>query len=57
MSLRAANVLRRAGITKVGHVLVMDEREFLFMRNFGEKSLQELASRLKSLGFFPMDEE
>jgi DNA-directed RNA polymerase subunit alpha len=56
IALRAANALRRAGITKVGHLLTMSEQELSLIRNFGEKSLQELAWCLKSLGFLPTDE-
>jgi DNA-directed RNA polymerase subunit alpha len=57
MSLRPTNALRRTGITKVGQLLVMDEQEATAIRNFGEKSLQELVSSLKSLDLLPTDEK
>jgi DNA-directed RNA polymerase subunit alpha len=47
---RTLNCLKRAHITKVGQVIEMSNDELLKIRNFGEKSLEELLSRLKSEG-------
>jgi len=51
LSVRAFNCLKRAGITKVGQVLEMSESELLNVRNFGQKSLDELRQRLVSRGY------
>jgi len=57
LSFRAYNALRRSGITKVGHLLVMDEHELLLIRNFGTKGFQELVERLRIKGCFPPKDE
>ena len=44
---RTLNCLKRAQITKVGHVLEKSNSELLKVRNFGEKSLDELMDRLR----------
>lgn len=46
LSARTLNCLKRAHITRVGEVLEMSNDELLKIRNFGEKSLNELRSRL-----------
>ncbi len=46
LSSRTLNCLKRAHITKVGQVLEMSNEELLKIRNFGEKSLEELTERL-----------
>lgn len=46
LSVRAYNCLKRSNITKVGQILSMNEEDLLAVRNFGEKSLQELRERL-----------
>lgn len=51
LSVRAFNCLKRAGITKVGQVLEMSEQELLNVRNFGQKSLDELRQRLVARGY------
>jgi DNA-directed RNA polymerase subunit alpha len=56
LSVRAYNCLKRSNITKVGQVLTMSRDDLLAVRNFGEKSLTELADRLiqrKLLPAFP----
>ncbi|HSM55418.1 MAG TPA: DNA-directed RNA polymerase subunit alpha [Candidatus Sulfomarinibacteraceae bacterium] len=58
LSVRVFNSLKRTGITKVGEMLDMLERgeeTMLAIRNFGEKSLEELKRQLKVKGF--LDEE
>jgi DNA-directed RNA polymerase subunit alpha len=51
LSVRAYNCLKRSGITKVGQVLEMSEEDLLAVRNFGQKSLDELRQRLQALGY------
>jgi len=53
LSVRAYNCLKRSNITKVGQVLSMNEEDLLGVRNFGEKSLQELRERLLLRSFLP----
>jgi DNA-directed RNA polymerase subunit alpha len=48
LSMRTFNCLKRSGITKVGQVLRMDKKELLSLRNFGEKSFDELYQALES---------
>jgi DNA-directed RNA polymerase subunit alpha len=60
LSVRAFNCLKRAGITKVGEILERlerDENELLAIRNFGQKSLEELKENLKAKGFWPLPAE
>ncbi len=59
LSVRVFNSLKRTGITSVGEILEMLERgdeAMLTIRNFGEKSLIELKSRLDEKGFTPEEE-
>lgn len=53
LSLRVYNALKRCGITQVGYLLTMDERELMLIRNVGEKSFQELVERLRVKGCLP----
>ena len=58
LSVRVFNSLKRTGITSVGEVLDMLEKgpdAMLSIRNFGEKSLDELKERLAEKGY--LDEE
>jgi DNA-directed RNA polymerase subunit alpha len=60
LSVRAFNCLKRAGITKVGEILEKlerDEEELLAIRNFGQKSLDELKLNLEAKGFWPLPVE
>lgn len=50
LSVRTLNCLRRGGITTVGEVMSRGEKELMSLRNFGQKSKQELEERLKELG-------
>ncbi len=50
LSVRTINALRRSGITTVGELITRGEKELLSIRNFGQKSKQELDERLKALG-------
>jgi DNA-directed RNA polymerase subunit alpha len=53
LSMRTYNCLKRSGITKVGQVLRMDRKELLGLRNFGEKSFDELHQSLSSRDLIP----
>lgn len=60
LSVRVFNSLKRTGITKVGEMLEMLDRgdeTMLAIRNFGEKSLEELKHQLRAKGFLPDEEE
>lgn len=59
LSVRVFNSLKRTGITKVGEMLEMLDRgdeTMLAIRNFGEKSLEELKSQLRVKGFLAGEE-
>jgi DNA-directed RNA polymerase subunit alpha len=59
LSVRVFNSLKRTGITKVGEMLDMLERgeeTMLAIRNFGEKSLDELKDQLRLKGFLAAEE-
>lgn len=51
LSVRAYNCLKRSGLTTVGAILERTEEELLALRNFGEKSYEELRDRLVERGF------
>lgn len=53
LSMRTYNCLKRSGITKVGQVLRMDRKDLLGLRNFGEKSFDELHQVLSSRDLIP----
>jgi DNA-directed RNA polymerase subunit alpha len=53
LSVRAYNCLKRSNITRVGQVLTMSRDDLLAVRNFGEKSLTELAERLQQRHMLP----
>jgi DNA-directed RNA polymerase subunit alpha len=55
LPMRAYNSLKRNSITKIGQVLSLSDEEFLRMRNFGQKSLDELKERLALRGFISPD--
>jgi len=60
LSVRVFNSLKRTGITRVGELLDMldkGEETMLAIRNFGEKSLQELKAQLYAKGFLQDDGE
>lgn len=60
LSVRVFNSLKRTGITKVGEMLEMLERgeeTMLAIRNFGEKSLDELKVQLRMKGFLDDEED
>jgi len=55
LSSRTLNCLKRAGINKVGEVLEMTKPELLRIRNFGEKSYDELFSQMRDMSLLPPD--
>jgi len=60
LTVRAYNCLKRTGITKVGEILEKLERseeEILSIRNFGQKSLDELKEKLEAKGYWPLPAE
>ena len=50
LSVRTMNCLRRGGITTVGELISKGEKGLLSLRNFGQKSKDEIDERLKTLG-------
>lgn len=50
LSVRTMNCLRRGGITTVGELISKTEKELLSLRNFGQKSKNEIDQRLSALG-------
>jgi DNA-directed RNA polymerase subunit alpha len=60
LSVRVFNSLKRTGITKVGEMLEMldrGEETMLAIRNFGEKSLDELKQQLRTKGYLSDEDE
>lgn len=50
LSVRTLNSLRRGGITTVGELISKTEKDLLSLRNFGQKSKQEVEERLQAMG-------
>ncbi|MEO0562815.1 MAG: DNA-directed RNA polymerase subunit alpha, partial [Chloroflexota bacterium] len=60
LSVRVFNSLKRTGITTIGDVMDMLDRgpdAMLAIRNFGEKSLDELSDKLRAKGYLKDDED
>ncbi|HEU0022518.1 MAG TPA: DNA-directed RNA polymerase subunit alpha [Dehalococcoidia bacterium] len=59
LSPRTLNCLKRAHITKVGEVLEMTDDDLLKIRNFGDRSLEELREKLaeRGIGSYPKDSD
>jgi DNA-directed RNA polymerase subunit alpha len=55
LSSRTLNCLKRAGINKVGEVLDRSKDELMSIRNFGEKSYNELYDKLRENDLLPAD--
>lgn len=56
LTMRAYNCLKRAGITSVGDILERMEKgvaELLAIRNFGQKSMDELMVKMREKGLVP----
>jgi DNA-directed RNA polymerase subunit alpha len=56
LSARTLNCLKRAGINRVGEVLSMPKGELLKIRNFGQKSLDELYDKLAERNMLPEED-
>jgi DNA-directed RNA polymerase subunit alpha len=50
LSVRTMNCLRRSNITTVGELVAKGTKELLKLRNFGQKSYQEIEDRLTAIG-------
>jgi DNA-directed RNA polymerase subunit alpha len=60
LSVRVFNSLKRTGITTIGEVITLMEKgeeAVLSIRNFGDKSLQELQVKMTEKGYLPGDAE
>jgi DNA-directed RNA polymerase subunit alpha len=60
LSVRVFNSLKRTGITTVGEVLELLEKgdeAVMSIRNFGEKSLEELQAKMREKGYLEDEEE
>jgi DNA-directed RNA polymerase subunit alpha len=55
LSVRAYNCLKRSGLMTVGQVLEKSEEELLTLRNFGQKSYDELKEQLIQFGYLQPD--
>jgi DNA-directed RNA polymerase subunit alpha len=58
LSVRVFNSLKRTGITTVGDVLELLEKgdeAVMSIRNFGEKSLEELVQKMQEKGFYQIE--
>jgi DNA-directed RNA polymerase subunit alpha len=55
LSSRTLNCLKRAGINMVGEVLALKKSELLQIKNFGEKSLNELYDKLREMDLLPKE--
>ena len=58
LSVRVFNSLKRTGITNVGDVLDLlekGEQAVMSIRNFGEKSLDELRQKMREKGYLKDD--
>ena len=57
LSVRAFNCLKRAGVNTVNDLINKSPEEMMKVRNLGKKSLEEVISKLESLGFNLSKEE
>jgi DNA-directed RNA polymerase subunit alpha len=60
LSVRVYNSLKRTGISTIGDLLDMMEKNggnLMSLRNFGEKSMTELKDKLRGRGLLPADED
>jgi len=56
LSARTLNCLKRAGLNRVGEVISIPKTELLKIRNFGQKSLDELYDKLAERNMLPEDD-
>ncbi|MFC1909944.1 DNA-directed RNA polymerase subunit alpha [Chloroflexota bacterium] len=57
LSVRTMNALRRAGILNLGQLVVKSETDLMGLRNFGQKSRQEIVDKLTNIGLSLVDSE
>jgi DNA-directed RNA polymerase subunit alpha len=57
LSMRTANALKRANINTISAVVAMSDNDLLGLRNFGQKSLDELKAALREHGFVTDEDE
>lgn len=50
LSVRSLNCLKRAGVAHVGDLVQLSEEDVMKMKNFGQKSLDEIKEKLASYG-------
>ena len=50
LSSRASNCLKVAGIRTIGELVRKSEDDLLAVKNFGQKSLDEIKEKLKEMG-------
>jgi DNA-directed RNA polymerase subunit alpha len=50
LSVRSYNCLKREGVTTVGELVQKSEQDLLDIRNFGQKSIEEVKQKLAELG-------
>jgi DNA-directed RNA polymerase subunit alpha len=50
LSVRSYNCLKREGINTVGDLVQRSEQELMDIRNFGQKSIEEVKAKLEELG-------
>jgi DNA-directed RNA polymerase subunit alpha len=51
LSVRTFNCLKRAGITKAGELFEKSEKELLNIKNFGQRTMEEVMGQLRAKGF------
>lgn len=56
LSVRALNCLKANDVTKVGQLVAMKQEELLTLRNFGQKSLDEIREKLVGRGMVTAEE-
>ncbi|MEA2588098.1 MAG: DNA-directed polymerase subunit alpha, partial [Actinomycetota bacterium] len=49
LSVRSYNCLKREGVTTVGQLIERTEEDLLDIRNFGQKSIEEVKQKLAEL--------
>ena len=49
LTVRSYNCLKREGVTTVGELLQKSEEDLLEIRNFGQKSIDEVKAKLEEL--------
>ena len=50
LSVRSYNCLKREGVNTVGDLVQRSEQELMDIRNFGQKSIEEVKAKLEELG-------